>query len=89
VKRDLYAVDRARLAVWHARNARVVIKADLGEKFAVFGDEIIIVSAICVIGVSVRKNGLSHRFPWVDVKIALAAIQPAVGEHYQTGAFHV
>ena len=36
-----------------------------------------------------RENGLSDRFPRVDVKIALTTIEPTVGESYQAGAFHV
>jgi hypothetical protein len=37
----------------------------------------------------VRENGLLNGLPRVYVKIALTAIQPTIGECYQTGAFHV
>ena len=45
--------------------------------------------AVCVIAVSVCEDRLPHRLPGVDVKIALTAIEPTVGESYQAGAFHV
>jgi len=45
--------------------------------------------AIGVVRMSMRQNRLSDRFPRVDIKIALTAIQPSISQSYQADSFHV
>src|SRR5687768_8170856 len=80
MKRDLHSVNRRRLSVILRNDLCGLVEADPRKLFAVFGDQITTMSTICMVGMCVGDNGLFHRSPWIDVKIALLAVETPRGE---------
>lgn len=74
MKRESQAVQRALFTVFLSRDVGVVIEPDTGQELAILCDEIMFMSTVGVVGMSVGYNGVLYRAPRVDIKIALAAI---------------
>ncbi len=61
---------------------------DPRQAFALGGDKVVFIAAICVVSVRVREDGTLYRLPWIDVKITLFAIKPAARERDEAAFLH-